>query len=167
MRFQNLNSGQRVKNGTFWALFGGFSSLFSSFLSFYVDLMHVRFQFCKKISPIALLCKYTNLKDTAGQSARMRGPFPVCIKDPVFCQWYSPPAHIQLTIFFICICIYNWVCIRNSVLSARLFTRPHLLDHWLRVCEAAFWSALIAAVLAPSQLLHGDDDDDDDDDPPW
>ena len=48
MRFQNLNSGQRVKNGTFWALFGGFSSLFSSFVCFYVDLMHVRFQFCKK-----------------------------------------------------------------------------------------------------------------------
>ena len=48
MRFQNLNSGQRVKNGTFWALFGGFSSLFSSFVCFYVNLMHARFQFCKK-----------------------------------------------------------------------------------------------------------------------
>ena len=30
------------------ALFVGFSSLFSSFVCFYVDLMHVRFQFCKK-----------------------------------------------------------------------------------------------------------------------
>ena len=30
------------------ALFGGFSSLFSSFVCFYVGLMHARFQFCKK-----------------------------------------------------------------------------------------------------------------------
>ena len=55
MRFQNLNSGQRMKNGTFRALFGGFSSLFLSIFRVSVIYIYIGSQFWKKIGLSLLL----------------------------------------------------------------------------------------------------------------
>ena len=64
------NSGQRVKNGTFRALFGGFSSLFRHLIAFTSALCMQDSNSAKKISPIAL---FFTLEHCFKSSSRYRG----------------------------------------------------------------------------------------------